>query len=151
VPKNEWDHDENKDENLIKKKKTRNINQKIVSIKGIEFDWIFRSKHSVELMRELATTNNINLFKIEVIQDILLFHWKYFKQVLIYLFFIPFLIYFCTFIGFTTYVIKKDYEYEADKENENENWSKAALYMAIVIGVFIAFFIYVEIRQIIYH
>lgn len=146
----EWDHDNYKEKKKIKSSGAA-VNQTIVEVKGIEFDWIFNSKHAHALMKVLSETNNINLFKVPVIEDIILFKWSYFRWAIIILLFIPFLLYFGAFLTFATWGIKEDYEYEKKVDGSSKDWETATKWLAISCVVFIVGFVYVELRQLWFH
>lgn len=48
-------------------------------------------------MRELSQTSNINIFSQDIVRDIVLFQWSYFKKVIIWMLLIPYLICFVIF------------------------------------------------------
>ena len=46
---------------------------KRVEIKGIEFDWIFTDREGKSFLDELSETENMDIFKYDIIKDIIWF------------------------------------------------------------------------------
>jgi hypothetical protein len=85
------------------KNQKKTVTEKRVSVKAVEFDWIFNTKHGNKFMETLAITKNLNLFKIPVIEDVILFQWHYFRIAIISLLFVPFILYFILFGIYATW------------------------------------------------
>jgi len=120
---------------------------KRVTIKGIEFDWIFQGNKAESFLKDLSESENIHIFGQDIIRDIILFQWKYFKRVIIWKLFLPYMIYFMLFCVYTTWILERQH-------NENESWGDfdlATVICGIVIIIFNVFWAYVESRQIIFH
>ena len=64
-----------------------------VIIKAIEFDWIFNTKEGDEFLGNLTETENLELSEIDIIRDIILFLWSYFKIQIVIKLFIPYFVY----------------------------------------------------------
>ncbi|CAI2381450.1 unnamed protein product [Moneuplotes crassus] len=120
---------------------------KRVSIKGIEFDWIFQGDNCHQFLKDLSGSQNINLFGQDIIRDIILFQWKYFKEVIILKLFIPYIIYFVLFCLYTTWLLEKQH-LESDDSGSYHLTSYA---FGAIILLFNIFWAYVEIRQILFH
>ena len=115
--------------------------QKRVEVRGIEFDWIFNSKEGDLFFKELSTTKNTKLFEVDIIRDIILYLWTFYKKSLILFMFIPFMIYFAIFLTYTTWTMKRRQE-----ETDGNTWMIVNyVFMAISSG-FVALFMYYEIR-----
>lgn len=57
----------------IVEKEIDNKNMKRVEIKGIEFDWIFTDREGKSFLDELSETENMDIFKYDIIKDIIWF------------------------------------------------------------------------------
>jgi hypothetical protein len=120
---------------------------KRVEIKGIEFDWIFTDKEGKSFLDELSATENMDIFKHDIIKDIILFQWSKIKPYIVYLQFAPFFFYFISFLIYTIWSMK-------EKQDEVEQGPRAASFVyqwvnlafAILNLCFITFFLYVEAR-----
>ena len=119
-----------------------------VMIKAIEFDWIFNTKDGDEFLGSLAETENLELFGIDIIRDIILFLWSYFKIHIITKLFIPYFIYLIIYLVHVTYIIKNEH-YESS--GENQPYHIAAWIFGATILLFNVYWIYVEITQMIFH
>ena len=120
---------------------------KRVSVRGIEFDWIFCTPEGASFLKDLSETENVNIFGQSIIRDIILFQWSYFKTMIILKLLIPYVIYFVTFWVYATYIVK----------NQATESSTTGVYhiFAIIIGVIILIFNigwgYVETTQMLFH
>jgi hypothetical protein len=124
------------DEHLLKR----------VSIKGIEFDWIFSGDKALELLKNLSESE-VHIFGQSIIRDIVLFQWKYFKEVIILKLFLPYVIYFITFCLYTTWLLERRFS-----ENDDGGKYDITCYcIGTVILIFNLFWAYVEMRQIWFH
>jgi len=116
-----------------------------VVIKGIEFDWLFTDDRIHTLMKDLSESTNSQLFKLDIIKDIVLFQWKYFKSAIIWQIFLPYLIYLLIFCVYSTWLQKQKHE-----EDEALGKFQIGSYITgVVILMFNVFWTYTEIRQII--
>lgn len=89
-----------------KEKEIDNKNMKRVEIKGIEFDWIFTDKEGKNFLDELSETDNMDIFNHSIIKDIIWFQWSKIKPYIIYLQFVPFVLYFFSFLIYTIWSMK---------------------------------------------
>lgn len=120
---------------------------KRVSIKGIEFDWIFNTPEGDEFLKNLSETSNINIFGQDIIRDIVLFQWSYFKQAIIYKLLVPYMIYFIIFCLYATWIL---YEQNLEKDDSGPYHIVAYILGAIIL-IFNFFWGYVEITQMFFH
>lgn len=104
----------------------------------MEFDWIFNTSHGSKLIEILALTKNINLFSIPVIQDCILFQWKFFKYDIIFKTLVPFLIYFACFVVYVSYTM-------AAVREGNSAWVIPNFIFKLVSVVIIAYFILIKV------
>lgn len=119
------------EENLLKR----------VSIKGIEFDWIFQGKHANNFLSSLCPDEeNIEIFSQDIIRDIILFQWKYFKSAIILKLFIPYVIYFIIFCMFSTWLVEREFT----ENKDNGTYDVVNLIVGIIILLFNMFWLYVE-------
>jgi hypothetical protein len=116
------------------------LNEKRVEIKAIEFDWIFHSKEASQFLKILSETNNLNLFSLKIIKNIVLFFWKYFQKMIIIKVFLPFALYFLLVI------INSTYFYEKRVENNDSGWKQLNNTCDIMIIVIALYFLYIEVR-----
>ena len=135
--------DENKDKFEINKNPLKRV-----TIKGIEFDWVFKSKEGSDFLQELSETDNIRIFEHEIIKDIVLFQWSYFKIHIILKLLIPYIVYFLIFVLHVTYIIKNEH-YETSKESQPYHIS--AWIFGSIILIFNVFWAYVEFTQMMFH
>ena len=120
---------------------------KRVSIKGIEFDWIFQGDQANQFLKDLSTTDNIHIFGQNIIRDIILFEWAYFKRVIFWKLFIPYLIYFVMFCIYTTWLLERQF----NEEDTSGGYHIASYVIGCVILLFNCFWAYIESRQIMFH
>ena len=50
--------------------------QKVLDIKAIEFDWIFKNKERSEFIKALSITNDLDLFSLNIIRTLIYFLWN---------------------------------------------------------------------------
>ena len=132
----------------LEKEKERQ-KQKRLDIRAIEFDWIFNSGEGVDFLKTLANTDNIELFSLTLIRYIIRFLWGYYRKAIVIYLFIPYILYFITFILYTTWVFDR-------KEERNEgmfdlDYGLANTVMVIFLLVFIMYFLIFEMTQIWFH
>ena len=119
-----------------------------VMIKAIEFDWIFNTKEGDEFLENLADTENIKLFGVDIIKDVILWQWSYFKIHIIGKLLLPYLLYFIIFLVHVTYVIKNEH-YESS--SESNPYHVAAWIFGSIILMFNVYWTYVEFTQMLFH
>lgn len=121
-------------------------------MKAIEFDWILNSAFGNEFLQELSETDNIQIFSLDIIRYIILYQWRFIKKHIIIKLFIPFVFYFTVFILYSTWFIRyKNEQYEKDGENTWGEWRIICLCCVVFLGLFILYWIYVELFQIKFH
>lgn len=120
---------------------------KRVSIKGIEFDWIFHGKRAEKFLKDLSDSENINIFGQDIIRDIILFQWIYFKKVIIYKLFLSYGIYFILFCVYTTWLLERQF----NESNTNGAYHISSYAIGGIILLFNLFWAYVEIKQMFFH
>ena len=125
------------DENLLKR----------VAIKGIEFDWIFMGDQAKTFLKDLSDSENINIFGQDIIRDIILFQWKYFKMVIILKLFVPYIVYFGLFCVYTTWLLERQF----NESDDNGAYHIGSYVAGAAILIFNVFWAYVEIVQILFH
>jgi len=118
---------------------------KRVSLRAIEIDWIFKGDRASSFLKELSDTENLEIFNLDIIKDIILLQWKYFKIAIILKLFLPYLLYFAMFWVYATYLIER--QYEENKTGEYYDITSYVIGWAILL--FNMFWAYIEIRQII--
>lgn len=119
-----------------------------VMIKAIELDWIFNTKEGDEFIGNLADTENIKLFGIDIIKDIVLLLWSYFKMQIVVKLLVPYFLYFIIFLVHTTYIIKNEH-YESS--GESKPYHVAAWVFGSTILLFNVYWGYVELTQVMFH
>lgn len=119
-----------------------------VMIKAIELDWIFNTKEGDEFIGNLADTENIKLFGIDIIKDIVLLLWSYFKMQIVFKLLVPYFLYFIIFLVHTTYIIKNEH-YESS--GESKPYHAAAWVFGATILLFNVYWGYVELTQVMFH
>ena len=119
--------------------------QKLLDIKGIEFDWIFNKPQGASFIKILAKSDDIELFSLKIVQLIIEFFWKYVRKAMIMWLLIPFLIYFTTFIIYATYFQKRKVELE---NGDFEEFGLANSLSIFLLLICIAYNIFHEIRQV---
>jgi hypothetical protein len=128
------------DENLLKR----------VSIKGIEFDWIFTGDKALELLKNLSDSE-VHIFGQSIIKDIVLFQWKYFKRVIILKLFLPYVIYFVLFCMYTTWLLERRFTEISEDGKDGGKYDITCYAIGSIILLFNVFWAYVELRQILFH
>jgi len=118
---------------------------KRVSLKAIELDWIFKGERASSFLKNLGATDNIEIFKLDIIRDIILFQWKYFERAIILKLFVPYLLYFVLFCVYSTYVLERQY----DDNDKGGDFDIASYSIGAAILVFNIFWVYIEVRQMI--
>ena len=78
-----------------------------VTVKAIEFDWIFNNTQGYHFLESLSETESIDIFGVELIVTILNFLWGFYKWKIIYFYLFPFLLYTALFILDSTLFHKK--------------------------------------------
>ena len=134
-------------EELKKQKEAKSQGLSRVEIKAIEFDWLFDEDQGKRFLVSLATTDNMEVFSIDVIQNVILYMWKHYRKAIVKFMFIPFLIYFVLFILYATWINEEKFD-EGDKD---DNYRNANIAVIAFILLFIIFHTYLEIRQIMYY
>ena len=114
-------------------------NMSLLDIKAIEFDWLFGKKGS-EFLNTISTCNSIDLFSLDIVKSIVLFFWQYYKVRIIFASLLPFLLYFCTFLVYTTYLHEQDLR----KGEEWNDFRIAAYSLMILILLLAAYHIFLE-------
>ena len=140
---------------MIKKKTQEEIDlekerrkQRRLNIRAIEFDWIFNKKEGAKFLRTLAESDNVEVFSLPIIQNIVKFFWSYFRIAIVMYSLIPYLIYFSLFLVYTTYFQKRKID---DGETGWQRFGLINNLTALVLILFIGYFSFFEIRQIIFH
>jgi ankyrin repeat protein len=139
-----FDFEDEFDRNFIKEKIDL---RKKVDVKLIEFDWLLTTKLGENFLQNLAETDNLAYFDVDLVKYLIEFQWQFFLPRIIAALFIPFLLHFIIFVLYGTYVLN-------EKHIENDKWGDwyiADLVLAISILVLQVFFIYVELHQLIFH
>ena len=122
----------------------KKVNLKRVNLRAIELDWIFKGERSTSFLKELSETDNMEVFELDIIKDIIMFQWKYFSRAIMLKLFMPFMIYFVLFCVYTTYILERQY----DAQETNNDYDMASYIIGSIILLFCVFWSYVELRQI---
>uniref|UniRef100_A0A7S3JKB8 Ion transport domain-containing protein n=1 Tax=Euplotes harpa TaxID=151035 RepID=A0A7S3JKB8_9SPIT len=120
---------------------------KRVTIKGIEFDWVFCSDEGESFLQYLSETPNINIFSQSIIRDIILFQWSFFKKMIILKLLVPYLCYFLIFCLYATYLLKN----QNDESDKNGVYHIFSWIFGAIILVFNVFWAYIEVTQMMFH
>ena len=128
------------------RKKYEKIKSKLnkYDVKAIEFSWLFRQKPRTDFLNALSETSDLEIFSLEIIQNILMFLWNYYKKVIFYLIFLPFMIYFLAFVLWASWINEKK------EEAGKDEFDKANLALIIIIYIGIAMNAILEINKIYY-
>lgn len=87
----------------------------VLNIRAIEFDWLFGNE-GTKFLRTMADTESIELFSLGIVKEIIQFFWSYYKIRIVITGLIPFLINFCIFIAYATFLHWED-------EDHGESWN----------------------------
>ena len=99
-------------------KSKKGAKQKLLDIKGIEFDWIFSKEDGANFLKILSKSTDIELFSLRIVQLIIGFFWSYFRNAMIMWLLIPFLVYFVIFIMYATYFQKRKVEQQNEEDED---------------------------------
>ena len=130
-----------------KQKEAGKIGLTRCNVQAVEFDWIFDENFGKGFLVSLANTNDIELFSVEIIKNIVMFMWRFYWRALAIWIMIPFLFYFITYIIYATWI-------KMGKDEASDSWGsygRTDLAFWIIILVLIIYFVYIEIRQIAYY
>jgi len=154
TPGSDVDIDENESVHSVRKIDYKTVEQKeiekndgqiqTVNVYAIEFDWILKSAIGESFLQQLADTDDLSYFDLDIVKQVIYYQWsRYLKRITLFLF-IPFLAFFLAFILFATWVI---HEMHIEDDSDGK-WRAAAFIFAIILIVFQTFFVAVEINQI---
>jgi len=110
----------------------KKANLKRVTLRAIELDWILKGERSTSFLKELSETDNMEVFELDIIKDIIMFQWKYFSRAIMLKLFIPFLIYFVLFCVYTTYILERQY----DAQETDNDYDMASYIIGSIILLF---------------
>jgi hypothetical protein len=115
-------------------------------VQAIEFSWLFNHAHRKNFLKALTNTKDIEIFSLDIVKNILMFLWGYYRGVIFGIILIPFLIYFLTFILYASYINRR----KEDETNKDGDYHRAndALIIIIFIGIIMSFIL--EVSKIIY-
>ena len=135
------------EEDLKKQKEAKKQGLSRYDIQAIEFDWLFDDNYGKKFLVALATTDDIELFSLDIIQKIVMFLWKFYRRAIFFQVLLPFLVYFITFILYATWI-------NEEKFNEDSKYSSywnANIAMVAFLLVIIVYQATIETRQILYY
>ena len=96
--KKKWEVLEQKKKDLETDRKKHNRSRKEgianYNIRAIEFDWIFNETEGKKLLQTLAEIDDEEIYDVEVIRNVVLYLWKFFRRVIIWKLMIPLVIHF---------------------------------------------------------
>ena len=116
-------------------------------VEAVEFDWIFDDDYGKKFLVALAYIDDIEIFSVDIIRNIVMFMWGYYRKAIALWIMIPFFLYFVTYIVYATWI-------KRGKDEGGEMWRNYGtidLVFCIVLLIFIAYFIFIEIKQMIYY
>ena len=142
-------------EKKIEKERIINIEKnkkgmKRYEIKAIEFDWLFNENEGKDFLKALIKTENIEIFSVSTISNIILYLWGYYRLQIVLQVLIPFLIYFTVFILYSTWV-NHEKNQEGSDNGDNKEYAIANLTMTILVILGILWMGYFEFRQLCYY
>lgn len=118
------------------------------TIKAIEFDWIFDKNYGKKFLSALSKTEHTKIFELQIISDIVLYMWGYYRTQIIFQLLFPFIVYFAVFIMYASWISNR---------KSIENGSMGDTYYTINF-IFLMFIIvmliwngYFNIRKLIYY
>jgi hypothetical protein len=121
--------DENKDEGPM---------PPALSIKAIEFDWIFNSTQGYQFLETLSNSESIEIFGVPLIRNIIEFLWGYYRKRIFIFYFLPFAIYLILFcLDCTLFHPKK-------QGNKWGDWYIVSFITQIIIVIFSIYFYFLE-------
>ena len=109
-------------------------------INAIEFDWLFNKTDGVDFLFTLSKTKSIEVFSIEIIRLIILYLWSFYRRAIFFYMFIPFMLYFCWFLIYSTWMQSQD----------EETYSTSKQVLIILIFIEIAYNVVFEIIKLVY-
>ena len=102
-------------------------------VKAIEFDWIFDELKGKRFLTDISSCGDEDIFEVDTIKRVILYLWKFYRRAILWKIFLPFIIYFTSFIIFATWVNK-----EKDEENDRYgkySWINYFLSIFILAGI----------------
>lgn len=102
-------------------------------MKAVEFDWIFGSK-GVEFMKNLANSDDIEIFGNSLIKTIVNYFWSTFSWIIYIFVFLPYMILFIAFTLYTTFV--HNYAVGRSRTGSYESGNTA---LTIIIAAFLVY------------
>lgn len=115
-------------------------------VEAIEFSWLFEDHPRKMFLESLSETKELEFFSLPLIQNVLMFLWRYYKIVIYIFILIPFLVYFIAFILYATWINKQ----KAEEEDGNGRFHRANIALIVVICIGIGMSIILEFNKIIY-
>ena len=125
----------------------KNLNLPRINIEAIEFGWIFNDYEGRNFIRNLAETNNVNLFELRIIRIIVKYTWFYYKKILRWALILPFAIFSVTMILYITWIHHQKY-IENDKSGP---YYVVNFIMIIILCLLNMYFTFVEGTYLYYH
>ena len=103
-------------------------------VKAIEFSWLFEPTPRVKFLSALTSNSaDLEIFSLDIVRNSLFFLWKYYIWVIVGFIYIPFLIYFTSFILYATWIHNEKENNESEKDQyEGAN---SALIAFIFLGI----------------
>ena len=130
-----------------KQKEAKKAGESRCNVEAIEFDWIFDDDYGKKFLVALANTEDIEVFSVEIIKNIIMFMWTYYRIAIAKWVMIPFIFYFLWYIIYATWIKKgKD-----ESSQTYGNYGRTDLAFCIILLIWFAYFIYIEIRQMLYY
>lgn len=115
-------------------------------IKALEFNWIFNENEGKQFLNNLSEAQDDSVLEVEVIKNMVQYLSKYYRRAVFFRVFLPFLVYFTMFIAYSTWI---------NNEKNNEvgfgTYSTINLILTVLMAGFILFFLYFEIKKVIYY
>jgi hypothetical protein len=136
----------NKDRDIAEVDKYSAYEKTRVVVSAIEFDWLLNTNTGARFLENLADTDDMSYYDIDIVKHIVNYQWTYYLPRIGLYIFLPFFIFFVLFLVYATYVVDK-----MNRERDSEgNWMKTALISGVILGLYQVFFIVIEIRQILH-
>jgi glucan-binding YG repeat protein len=126
-----------------KQKEAHKQGLKKYEIYAIEFDWLFDDNHGRNFLVDLTKAQSLDVFSIDLIHQIIIFLWSFYRKRILLQIALPFLLYFFTFLTYATFI-----QNQAEQRGRDGAWYYINTICITIIFLMIIYNVYFELRKI---